>query len=335
MMNPKVSIVVPIYNGEKYIDNCINNIKRQTYQEFELILVDDGSTDNTAKICDSYAEDDKRIKVIHQKNKGLSAARNAGTRSALGEYLVYVDVDDDITNSLLEDNVLLAVKNDADVVMYNFWYYNVDTKEKKENLIGEGFVGNSEEFFKNFLIKALSHEVFNAPWNKLYKLSFLRDNNLKFFEEYPIYEDIIFGTKMFQFAEKIVVNDNMYYVYYVRSSGSLITKYVDGYFKSVSKFYSNALDYCSKYQENEEQKKKFAGLYVRLVTTNLKQISCNDKLDKEQKQELISNICNDELFRSALKTADLGPRKMFVKHFALTGNSKAVETMYKFLGNFR
>lgn len=334
-MNPVVSIVVPIYNGEKFIENCIKNIQCQTYHELELILVDDGSTDNTAKICDSYAESDGKIKVIHQSNKGLSAARNAGTKIASGEYLVYFDVDDDITSTLIEDNVSLAIKHNADVVMYNFWYYNVDTKEKKENRIGESFVGDSEEFFNNYLIKALNHEVFNAPWNKLYKISFLRDNSLEFYEEYPIYEDIIFGTRMFQFADRIVVNDRMYYIYYVRSSGSLITKYVDGYFESVSKFYCNALDYCSRYKNNDEQIMEFSGLYVRLVTTNLKQISCNKKLSEEKKQKLISNTCSNELFKSALKKSDLPPRKMFIKIFALTGNTKAVEAMYKFLGNFK
>ncbi len=236
MMNPKVSIVVPIYNGEKYIDNCIKNLLSQTYKNFEAILVDDGSTDMTSQMCDDYAKKDGRIKVIHQKNGGLSAARNAGTRKATGEYIVYYDVDDDITSTLLEDNVIKAIQNDADVVMYNFWYYNVDSGEKKDNLIGESFVGDGKEFFYNYLIRALKHEVFNAPWNKLYKLSFLRDNKLEFFEEYPIYEDIIFGTKMIQHADKIVVNDNMYYVYYVRSSGNLLTKYVDGYFASVSQF---------------------------------------------------------------------------------------------------
>lgn len=331
-MSAKVSIVVPVYNGENYIDNCVRNLKEQTYDNLEFVLVDDGSSDNTPVMCDEVAAGDDRFVVVHQKNGGLSAARNAGTAAATGDYVVYVDVDDDITPGLVSDNVEIALRSGADVVMFNFWYYNVDTDVKKDNPYSGDFKGSGEEFFHKVLGKAIKYEVFNAPWNKLYKMEFLRKNHLEFLPEFPIYEDIIFASRMLQYAEKIAVNSKKYYVYYVRSSGSLITKYVDGYFDSVTEFYDNALKYCAKYDNNEDRIRDFSELYVKLVSTNLKQISCKEGMPKKEKLALIRKICDNSKLRSALRIAHLESRRLFAKYFVLTRNARAIYHMYRFLG---
>lgn len=311
-MDKKVSVIVPIYNGEKYIDRCCKSLLSQTYKNTEFILVDDGSVDNTPQMCDSYAQKDERFVVIHQENRGLSAARNAGTDRATGDYIVYFDVDDEISPLLIEDNIKLALEHDADVVMYCFLYDNLDTGERIENCIDEGFAGDNVQFFNNFLIRTIDHEVFNAPWNKLYKLKFIRDNDLRFLPEYPIYEDIIFAARMLKVAKKIVVNNNCYYTYYVRSSGSLISKYVDGYFDSVTKFYKCAISYCRQYENNKSQLIRFSSLYVKLVTTNLKQISCKKELSIGVKRRKIRSICNNRSLQNAIKLAELGIRKKLI-----------------------
>lgn len=330
-MSTKVSIVVPIYNGEKYIENCVNNLLSQTYDNLEFILVDDGSTDDSGAICDKYARMDSRFIVIHQDNVGLSAARNAGTAKATGEYIFYYDVDDDIADNLVEDNLRLAKENDADVVVFSFWYYNVDKKEKIANTYYYDFCGTGEEFFHNCLCKTIDKEVFNAPWNKLYRLSFIKENQLSFLPEYPIYEDIIFAADMLKHVRKIIVNSGRYYIYHVRSSGSLITKYVDGYFDSVTKFYDNAMNYCSLYDDNEKQIRRFSEVYVRLVTTNLKQISCKKDIPKQQRLALIEAICENDKFLKALSDARLEFRKMFVKFFTIHRMPSAIYSMYNFL----
>ncbi len=332
-MSVKVSIVVPVYNGDKYIRNCIENLLAQTYENLEFVLVDDGSTDNTARFCDEAAKKDSRFVVIHQKNGGLSAARNAGTEKATGDYVVYYDVDDDINKNLVKDNVELAIANDADVVMYSFWYYNVDSGRRIDNPYSFDFTGNAKDFFYTALNKTIKNEIFNAPWNKMYKLDFIRKNNLKFLPEFPIYEDIIYAANMLQYAEKIVVNSKRYYIYYVRSAGSLITKYVDGYFDSVTKFYDNALKYCNKYENNENQIREFSNLYVRLVATNLKQISCKRDIKRKTKLEIISAICDSSQLQSAVDISRLEPKKKFVKHFIKTKNAGAICTMYQFIGS--
>ncbi len=332
LMDKKVSIIVPIYNGEKYIDRCVANLLAQTYQNVEFILVDDGSTDDTPEKCDYYASTDPRFVVIHKENGGLSSARNAGTDKATGDYLVYYDVDDDISKTLVEDNVKLAAMHDADVVFYCFWYYDADTDNRIDNLLRDGFVGNRDQFFHGVLNETIDHEVFNAPWNKMYKVSFLRDNDLKFLPEYPIYEDIVFASRMLQFADKIVINNKMYYTYYVRSSGSLITKYVDGYFDSVTKFYTNALEYCDQFQDNKDQIFKFSNLYVKLVNTNLKQISLRKELSFGERRRRVNEICCDKTFRKAVRISRLKePRKVIIRFLVLTKSAGIIVIMYSLL----
>ena len=146
-MNKKVSIVVPIYNGAKYIDNCIKNLKAQTYDNLEIIFVDDGSTDDSGEKCDECAKGDERFRVLRLPNGGPSSARNAGIEASTGDYIFFYDVDDDIIPSLVEDNLKMAVENDADVLMFGFWYHNVDTGERKDNILGRSFVGDGEQFF--------------------------------------------------------------------------------------------------------------------------------------------------------------------------------------------
>lgn len=331
----KVSIVVPVYNGEKYVDRCLRGILDQKYKNIECIVVDDGSTDGTGMLCDRYAACDLRIKVVHQENKGLSGARNVGTRYATGDYVVYFDVDDEVTDSLLSENIEIAEQEQADVVMYGFWYYNVETGKKIPNLMQEKFAGEDELFFRNALIPAIRHEVFNAPWNKIYRREFLVENKLCFDENYPIYEDIIFASEMLQYAKKIVINPSMYYIYNVRSSGSLISKYVDKYFESVTRFYQNAMRYCDRYSDNKTQVESFSTLYMKLVTTNLKQISCNGNMSFGAKYLKIKMICASEDVQSALLHANMS-RKRKITHFLIRNNMIVlIISMYRVLGGVK
>ena len=129
-----VSIIVPIYNVEQYISKCIESILAQTYRDFELILVDDGSPDNCGKICDEYAKQDSRVHVIHQENKGVSAARNAGISLAKGEYIMLVDSDDFITENMLEKMHDCIAESGSDIVIcgMNTFLDGEETEDKSQ-----------------------------------------------------------------------------------------------------------------------------------------------------------------------------------------------------------
>lgn len=312
-MEPLVSIIVPIYNGEKYLDSCMECLLQQTYANLEIILVDDGSRDHSPAMCDDYAKRDSRIRVFHQSNKGLSGARNTGIDNATGKYICFFDVDDMITTELIQDNLDWAEEQSADVVMFGFWYYDVDKNELIPNQLEKAFAGTGEDYFYQFLPLTMDKEVFNAPWNKMIKRSLLIENGLQFDTRYPIYEDIIFAPKLLGAAQKVVVNNNLYYKYFVRSSGSLITKFYENLFEAVTQAWTNGMSYCNQYIGNEVQKSKFDALYVRHIFTHIKQISCKEDLDKQKKYELLQKIFSNKNFLSALNNVKLSGKKKIIR----------------------
>ena len=129
----KVSVIVPVYNVELYIDRCIQSIIQQTYKNLEIILVDDGSTDNCGKICDEYALKDERIKVIHSENRGVGVARNIGLDCSTGEYLAFVDSDDCMEMTLVEDCVCFSKDKDADIVIFDWYVEQFGNKSIRKN----------------------------------------------------------------------------------------------------------------------------------------------------------------------------------------------------------
>ena len=209
-MNPKISIVVPIYKVEKYIHKCIDSILAQTFTDFELILVDDGSPDNCGKICDEYAMKDSRIKVIHKKNGGLSDARNAGIDTAIGEYIGFVDSDDYIESDMYKDLYEVIINNDADISITGI-------KEVNE----EGRV-----IYKYLPEKIDFSELLKQAYacNKLFKRNLFLENNL-YFQNNRHYEDIELIPKLIAKSNKIVGVNKLAYNYLKR--GNSITSVKD------------------------------------------------------------------------------------------------------------
>ena len=153
-MEELISVVVPVYNVEKYIDKCINSIINQTYKNLEIILVDDGSPDNCGKICDEYAKKDNRIKVTHKENGGVSSARNIGIKNATGDWLTFVDADDWIENNFVEQLLKIGNQENAEIVLCG--YNRVNRNNKCEvNASGDKETFNSSEY----LIKALNPQT--------------------------------------------------------------------------------------------------------------------------------------------------------------------------------
>lgn len=328
-MEIKVSIVVAIYNGEAYIEQCMKCIKNQTYKNLEIILVDDGSNDKTAQMCDTYAQKDDRIKVIHKQNGGVSSARNVGIESASGEYIFFYDVDDIIDANLIEENVALAKEYDADEVFFCFRYHNLDTGKIHENAMEHLFVGDQDSFFTEEISKMIDNEVFNAPWNILVKRSVLVEKKILFNAEYPIFEDIDFNTTLLSAMKKIVVNPKVYYTYMVRSKGSLITQFYEKNFDVITQIYSRIKEYSMLYPENEKQLKSAGILYIRMTFLYLKQLSCQNDIEWKKKKELSKKVCETELFREALERAQMYKRKNWMKQLILKKRYKMIIFMYR------
>ena len=204
-----ISVIVPVYNVEKYLEKCIDSVINQSYQELEIILVDDGSTDSSGIICNQYAEKDKRIKVIHQENRGQSCARNVGLKLATGNFITFVDSDDTIEINMFEKLIEIENKTGCDLVICGH-------RTVQE---GEELKHTNETFYTELLdINALWEEVFgklnNAVWNKLYKKELLK--GVYFPLELAHGEDLIFNLKYLEQCEFGAINRQPYYNYLKR-----------------------------------------------------------------------------------------------------------------------
>lgn len=222
-LNNLISIIVPVYKVEDYLEKCIESILNQTYKNIEIILVDDGSPDRCGKICDDYAIKDNRIKVIHKKNGGLSEARNYGINIASGEYILFIDSDDYIDKNMCEILIKEAKKNDSDIVICN--YYNVKENDyfiNKMSITNNKILLTNLEMMKIFFLKGYSETI--IVWNKLYKKKLFYTNENIRFPVGKLHEDIFTIYKLYYIANKIVVVNKPLY-YYVQRKESIMGKF--------------------------------------------------------------------------------------------------------------
>lgn len=214
-MNNLISIIVPVYNVDKYLDRCINSILKQTYSNLEVLLIDDGSTDNSRLICDKYASEFNNVRVYHKKNGGISSARNYGLEriSDKANYVAFVDADDFLHPQMYEILYDNLIKYECDIAICNIEKtYSTKVNEYISEKIA---ILNREEYLQNYFDDFYRS---NVVWNKLYKRKCIE--KLKF-EEGKIYEDIFYSPQVICNTNKIVINESKLYYYYQRQ-GSIL-----------------------------------------------------------------------------------------------------------------
>lgn len=216
---PLISVIVPIYNVEKYIYKSIESVRNQTYQNLEIILVDDGSQDNCGRIADEFAQKDKRIKVIHKENGGLSDARNAGLRIASGLYIYFFDSDDLMTSNLIETALSVYMRTDTDLVCFNYIVYDEITgREKKTSFPVQSCKIRGR---KTNLVTAeyLGYRLGYCVWNKLYRADIIKKNRIFFVDNSQIFaEDICFNLYYISFCKRIEMIQECLYNYLNREN---------------------------------------------------------------------------------------------------------------------
>ena len=218
-MKPAVSVIVPVYKVEQYLDKCVQSILDQTFRDFELLLVDDGSPDKCGEMCEAWAKKDGRIRVIHKPNGGLSDARNAGIGQASGDYLLFVDSDDWIEKDMLATLYGLIREADADMACCNFRSVNEDGSQHWDDAVITPGVWTEEDFWKQFF-SSNAQTYCNVAWNKLYKKE-LFDT-----VRYPvgrINEDVYILYDLVSQCKKIAATDQIGY-YYLFRAGSIMNR---------------------------------------------------------------------------------------------------------------
>lgn len=305
-----ISVIVPVYNVEKYLDKCMQSIVDQTYKNLEIIIVDDGSVDNCPAICDEWAKKDRRIKVVHKKNGGLSSARNAGLDIFTGEYVMFVDSDDWIDKNSAEILLQTAENNNADIVCGSLYLENTDGTNlvpQIQNAVYEG-----EEIVKNFLLDKIRPEV----CSKIYKGELIRqfgfDENLRYAE------DLQFNFFLMMKAKKLSIINFSFYHYLLNSGNSITTPYItdaratswkifDGVFETVlgNKILEDAAVFrftiytfavLSRVLTVKEYRKKYFNEISRALLKHKKEILENNFVPKKHKTALKILSINKNLY---------------------------------------
>lgn len=333
-MNPKVSVIVPVYNNEKYLSCCIDSILNQTFRDIEVILVDDGSTDKSGEICDNYTSIDNRVKVIHQNNTGYWKARKPGRDSAKGEYLLFVDHDDWCESNMIEKLYDGITKNEADIAVCG---YSVDfTKSNysiKKNFEKDVVTRNMQEFLYILENKGMSY-VF---WNKLYKGDIIKRNRIEM-KNFGPSTDYIFNIDYFKNMQcGVLLKDELYH-YMKRGELTEVDKYVPNLLEIVQLEIQARKELYDFYDMTCEKHSELYGrLYVdgmSRCTINMYKRNCD--LTNEQKKEFLNNIIRDNKLKDYMLKVKLNSfhDKLFCKMIRI-GNPAVMHSFYTVLAKLR
>ncbi|WP_214830354.1 glycosyltransferase [Exiguobacterium sp. s56] len=299
-MNDLISVIVPVYNVEKYLRKCVESIVNQTYTNLEIILVNDGSSDSSALICDMVAEEDSRIKVIHQKNGGLSAARNAGLNISNGKYVSFIDSDDYLEAVFYEMLFRLMRKYNSDIVQCNFKrVYESDTKDinaLQRSHDAPVFVLNSREALYNLFNENYVQTVISC--NKLYKKELF--NNIRF----PIgklHEDEFTTYKLLYASKKTVVTTEELYCYLQRS-GSITQSDFSHKRLDAIEAYSEQISFYEE-KELQEMKKKASIWLENILRRYMNSLLKSNLINKEELFDYLQKKYKDNfhLFKNAVR----------------------------------
>lgn len=285
----EISIIVPVYDVEKYLENCIESILNQTFKDFELILVDDGSTDNSGKICDIYEKKDSRIKVIHKNNGGLSSARNAGLDIACGKYVGFIDSDDSIHPRMYEILYDLIKKYESDISCCNYKKIYDIFKDEYENVNSLEVIEMSNiEAIKNLYDKEIGVKLVIAC-NKLYRKNLF--DNIRY-KVGRVHEDEFMAHRILYNCKKITYVDNELY-YYLQREGSIMSQI--SYKRKVDTLLSKSdrMRFCNKVgltSMSDNICKTYEFEFFNLYKQLLNEDSENAEFLKEIRRDFILNL---------------------------------------------
>lgn len=290
-----ISIIIPVYNAKKSINNCLNSILAQTYDNIEIIIVDDESDDGSAEVCDRYAEQYKNISTYHIKNKGVSNARNFGLSKASGDYIMFCDSDDVVEKTWCE-SLYKAISNYPESwVMCGASYVDSNTQDVIKTIV---YDENTElsSIEKQDYYKVFALGVSGYIWNHIYDLSVIKKNNIQFDENTDYAEDALFNNEYLKYCESICFINKPLYNYYVSSSSGLSHKYFPDYYDKLKKIYLSRKQFIDKKYLPEF-------CYEYFYHFNL---SLDNTLDKRNKDSFLKKlkynnyVINDAVFKDCL-----------------------------------
>lgn len=293
----KISIIIPIYNVEKYLRECLDSLINQTFKDIEIICINDGSTDSSLSILEDYAQKDNRIILINQENQGQGVARNNGIDISKGEYIAFVDPDDFIELDAFQ--ILYDyTKTNADVIQFD-WYAKMENGECHKNTFFSEFMKKSgfnflpvAEFDLSDFSKLNFYDFGYAVWHRIYSANFIKNNNIRF-APYRQCEDMIFTLKALILANKILyLNKYLYNYRILKNSCSNMASDGNLCIFDIQNMFKQFLEENHLYQKYEQiflqnRVLVFADHYKRVINKELYQLKCKETLSKEEYKEFL------------------------------------------------
>ena len=314
MNKPIVSVIAPVYNVEKFIPRAVESLKAQTYSDWELFLVDDGSKDNSGAVCDKYASEDSRIKVIHKENGGAPSARNVAIDKASGKYMFFMDPDDWAEPKMLEDLVAIAERDDAQMVVAGFFidtYYSETEKFQQEQFVPSTSFASQAEF-REYAYKMFDASLLYPPWNKLVRADFILDNKLYFPKTF--WDDLPWNLSVIRDATRVSVTENKYYHFIRQRSESEGAKYRPNMYEKREEEQTWMEDLFSYWNISTPEVQEFLSRrYVERIIgciENVTNPSCKESFFKKLKE--IKRIIASPRVRVAVKTAEPNSKYMAI-----------------------
>lgn len=312
-----VSIVIPVFNGEKYINDCVTYIKNQTYQNWEAIFVNDGSSDQTSVVCSQCIQDDSRFRLYNKANGGTSSTRNVGIENAAGKYITFWDVDDEYDPNFLSEMVKILEMHNADMAICGYFFkVEIEKKGVKTTFLEKknyknAFYRNFDELKKDYVELWDSDMMYNI-WNKLYRMDVIKNENIRYREGHVYTEDRVFNRQFIEVTQSVAVTEQCLYYYVRERIGSTSEKYREDYFEIRKKEYAELKEHFKKIKLWNEQSREYVSReFVERTVGAIENIfHAKKQLSAVQKYKKINQIVRRADVTEATEYARCRSRKM-------------------------
>ncbi|WP_294130927.1 glycosyltransferase family 2 protein [uncultured Clostridium sp.] len=329
----KVSVIIPVYNVEKDLSRCLKSVLNQTMRDIEVILINDGSSDNSLEVCRNFKKIDSRIIVVDKKNEGPSKARNIGIEIAKGKYITFVDSDDWIEKEMFENMYNNLEKEQCDICISNY-YRNYQNKEIKVNLDFNDEILTGVQIREKLIFPLIGRKEFGAetqilgfgaPWGKLFKKSFIKKNNIFFNNSLLIGEDTLFNIQALAKTNKVII-DNKHYYHYWDNENSIMRRYKENCWDIYKSSILKIDEFLKNYNWQNIIEERFNIMKIEAIIRSIRN-ECSPNNNKSLKNKLcyISRMCSDHIITDTLKNIDFN--KLSLKRKCIL---KMIE--YKFSG---
>lgn len=306
-----LSIIVPVFNGAKYLHGCAEYLNSQTLRKYEVIFVDDGSTDDSGILLDRIASQNNKFKVIHKTNGGTASTRNAGLDVAVGKYVTFLDCDDELDSAIYEKMVSIIEQQNADMVVCGF-YFKVETESentKKEKVYLEKnayptvFYRTRDEI-KEHLVEMWDSDIMSNVWNKVYRMSLIKEKGLRYRDGHVYTEDRVFNRSFLENCESIAFTDECLYYYVRERVGSTTEKYRDDYFLIRLKEYKEfQIHFKNMETWNEKAKEYVCREFTERIAGCIENIFHSEEMSMRERYQQIANVIHHKDVRIAVKHA--------------------------------